>query len=98
LGGRIAIPSWSVSVVAGEPTGLQQRLQVGGSARLWVDPQDENHLFNADVKLRESTDGAATWHASSGPHADQHAMKWDPARNRPFIQRVVGAEMPMSGS
>jgi photosystem II stability/assembly factor-like uncharacterized protein len=46
--------------------------------RLWVDPKDENHLFNADVNLRESTDGGATWHTSSGPHADQHAMEWDP--------------------
>jgi photosystem II stability/assembly factor-like uncharacterized protein len=46
--------------------------------RLWVDPQDENHLFNADVNLRESTDGGTTWHVSSGVHADQHAMEWDP--------------------
>jgi photosystem II stability/assembly factor-like uncharacterized protein len=46
--------------------------------RLWVDPKDENHLFSADVNLRESTDGGATWHVSSGVHADQHAMQWDP--------------------
>lgn len=46
--------------------------------RLWVDPRNEDHLFNADVSLRESTDGGATWHTSSGPHADQHAMAWDP--------------------
>ncbi|HEY3715375.1 MAG TPA: hypothetical protein VGL39_12670 [Jatrophihabitantaceae bacterium] len=46
--------------------------------RLWVDPKDENHLFNADVSLRESVDGGATWHVSSGVHADQHAMQWDP--------------------
>jgi photosystem II stability/assembly factor-like uncharacterized protein len=46
--------------------------------RLWVDPTDENHLFDADVNLRESTDGGATWHTSSGPHADQHTMAWDP--------------------
>ncbi len=45
--------------------------------RVWVDPNDENHVFNADVSLRESTDGGATWHNSSGPHADQHAMGWD---------------------
>lgn len=47
--------------------------------RIWVDPGDENHLFNADVSLRESTDGGATWHPSSGVHADQHAMQWDPS-------------------
>jgi photosystem II stability/assembly factor-like uncharacterized protein len=45
--------------------------------RLWVDPANENHLFNADVSLRESNDGGATWHNSSGPHSDQHAMGWD---------------------
>ncbi|MFF4775826.1 WD40/YVTN/BNR-like repeat-containing protein [Microtetraspora fusca] len=46
--------------------------------RLWVDPKDKNHVFNADVNLRESKDGGATWAASSGPHADQHAIQWDP--------------------
>jgi photosystem II stability/assembly factor-like uncharacterized protein len=46
--------------------------------RLWVDPANENHIFTADVSLRESTDGGATWHDSSGVHADQHAMAWDP--------------------
>jgi photosystem II stability/assembly factor-like uncharacterized protein len=46
--------------------------------RLWVDPADENHIFTADVNLRESTDGGATWHDSLGVHADQHAMAWDP--------------------
>jgi hypothetical protein len=30
------------------------------------------------VSLRESADGGATWHDSSGVHADQHAMAWDP--------------------
>lgn len=46
--------------------------------RLWVDPANENHIFAADISLRESTDGGATWHDSSGTHADQHAMAWDP--------------------
>ncbi|WP_132114823.1 WD40/YVTN/BNR-like repeat-containing protein [Actinocrispum wychmicini] len=46
--------------------------------RLWVDPKDENHLYDADVNLRESTDGGVTWHVSAGVHADQHAMQWDP--------------------
>jgi photosystem II stability/assembly factor-like uncharacterized protein len=45
--------------------------------RVWFDPKDENHLFNADVSLRESNDGGATWHNSSNPHSDQHAMGWD---------------------
>ena len=45
--------------------------------RLWVDPRDENHVFSADISLRESNDAGATWHTSSGLHADQHAMGWD---------------------
>jgi photosystem II stability/assembly factor-like uncharacterized protein len=54
--------------------------------RIWVDPKDENHLFNADVNLRESNDGGATWHTSSGPHSDQHIMAWDPAvPNRVYL-------------
>jgi photosystem II stability/assembly factor-like uncharacterized protein len=64
-------------------------LHVGGRAyansgyqwwfgRLWVDPADENHIFNADVNLRESNDAGATWHTSSGPHSDHHALAWDP--------------------
>ena len=46
--------------------------------RLWVDPRDEEHLFNADVNLRESKDGGQAWAVSSGVHADQHAMQFDP--------------------
>src|SRR4051812_45937218 len=46
--------------------------------RLWVDPLDKNHIFNADVSLRTSTDGGQTWTAISGPHSDQHGMDWDP--------------------
>jgi hypothetical protein len=46
--------------------------------RLWVDPKDADHLFAADVSLRESNDGGATWHVSGDVHADQHAMDWDP--------------------
>jgi photosystem II stability/assembly factor-like uncharacterized protein len=54
--------------------------------RLWVDPKDENHLFSADVSLRESNDGGATWHGSDGVHADQHAMMWDPtAAHRVYL-------------
>ena len=46
--------------------------------RLWVDPANADHLFAADVSLRESTDGGKTWHNSGGPHSDHHAMAWDP--------------------
>src|SRR5215469_13214879 len=62
--------------------------------RLWVDPANENHIFAADVNLRESVNGGQTWIDNSDwtraalqpqgtfsldtPHADQHAMAWDP--------------------
>lgn len=46
--------------------------------RLWVDPVDENHVFAADINLKNSTDGGNTWTSSRGPHGDQHAMAWDP--------------------
>jgi photosystem II stability/assembly factor-like uncharacterized protein len=54
--------------------------------RMWVDPKDKNHLFSADVNLRESKDGGATWADSGGVHSDQHAMQWDPkVANRIYL-------------
>jgi photosystem II stability/assembly factor-like uncharacterized protein len=54
--------------------------------RVWVDPNDENHVFVADVSLRESFDGGATWDVSSGVHADQHGLEWDPnVANRVYL-------------
>ena len=71
-------------------------LRVGGRAyaanggfqwwfgKIWVDPEDQNHIFNADVSLRRSTDGGLTWTAVAnggtgrvGIHADQQAMDFD---------------------
>jgi photosystem II stability/assembly factor-like uncharacterized protein len=46
--------------------------------RIWVDPNDEEHVFVAGVNLRQSFDGGTTWGTSQGLHADQHAMEWDP--------------------
>jgi photosystem II stability/assembly factor-like uncharacterized protein len=45
--------------------------------RIWVDPANQDHIFNADVSLRVSTNGGTTWSNSGGPHADQHGMDWD---------------------
>ncbi|MGW5672362.1 WD40/YVTN/BNR-like repeat-containing protein [Micromonospora sp. NPDC003776] len=54
--------------------------------RLWVDPANPDHLFSADVNLRESVDAGATWRTSGGVHADQHAMQWDPnVPNRVYL-------------
>ncbi|WP_117210772.1 WD40/YVTN/BNR-like repeat-containing protein [Allorhizocola rhizosphaerae] len=49
-------------------------------ARLWVDPNDADHLFSAGVPMMESRNGGANWVASPGGrfHVDQHAMAWDP--------------------
>jgi photosystem II stability/assembly factor-like uncharacterized protein len=63
-------------------------LRVGGRAyasngfqwwfgKIWVDPENKNHIFNADVNLRRSTDGGQTWSNVGGVHADQQAMDWD---------------------
>jgi hypothetical protein len=46
--------------------------------RLFVDPVNKDHLFKTDVSLRVSSNAGATWANVSGPHADQHAMAWDP--------------------
>jgi photosystem II stability/assembly factor-like uncharacterized protein len=45
--------------------------------RVWVDPGNENHLFAADVSLRQSFDGGQTWSNVGSVHADQHAMAFD---------------------
>jgi photosystem II stability/assembly factor-like uncharacterized protein len=47
--------------------------------RIWVDPGNENHVFVADVSLRQSFDGGQTWSSVGGVHADQHTMAWDPS-------------------
>jgi hypothetical protein len=52
--------------------------------RVWVDPTDANHIYNADVNLRESHDGGQSWITQSsntqagGLHSDHHALAWDP--------------------
>jgi photosystem II stability/assembly factor-like uncharacterized protein len=56
--------------------------QSGGFAwwfgRLWVDPDNADHLFSAGVNMLESSDGGATWARSTTLHADQHGVDWDP--------------------
>ncbi len=58
--------------------------------RLWVDPYNSQHLFNADVSLRTSINGGATWSNSNGPHSDHHAMEWDP-NNSPTCGQTTPA-------
>ncbi len=46
--------------------------------RLWVDPVDETHVFAAGVYLCESKNSGSTFTGEYSPHADHHAMAWDP--------------------
>src|SRR5829696_4546794 len=46
--------------------------------RVYVDPQDPQHVFLDGVSLAESLNGGATWTTSQIPHADQHGVAWDP--------------------
>jgi photosystem II stability/assembly factor-like uncharacterized protein len=46
--------------------------------RIWVDPENQDHLFVAGIDLRESNTAGQTWNPlEAGVHADQHAMEWD---------------------
>ena len=46
--------------------------------KLWVDPANEARVFAAGVTLCESQDSGATFTEHITPHADHHAMAWDP--------------------
>jgi len=64
--------------------------QSGGFAwwfgRLWVDPDNADHVFSAGVNMLESTNAGATWSRSFTLHADQHAIDWDPVvEDRAYI-------------
>ena len=54
--------------------------------RLWVDPLNEAHVFAAGVALCESQDSGVTFTPHRNPHADHHAMAWDPkVPNRVYL-------------
>jgi hypothetical protein len=46
--------------------------------RIWVDPAASRHVWVAGVPMLESTDAGTSWTSSSGIHADQHAIAFDP--------------------
>jgi photosystem II stability/assembly factor-like uncharacterized protein len=46
--------------------------------RLWVDPDDADHVLSAGVPMMESRDGGLSWTRGRGIHVDQHAVAWDP--------------------
>ncbi len=81
--GESANPTFTCGGQAADPTGGGYEWVFG---RLWVDPTNENHLFDADINLRVSTNGGLTWSNVNGPHADQHGMAWDPTvPNRVYL-------------
>ena len=54
--------------------------------RLWVDPDTPDTLWIPGVNLLRSTDGGDSVASVTGPHADQHAMAWDPkVPNRVYL-------------
>jgi photosystem II stability/assembly factor-like uncharacterized protein len=46
--------------------------------RVDVDPVNPQHVFVEGVNLAESLNGGTTWTTSQTPHADQHAVEFDP--------------------
>ena len=48
--------------------------------RLWVDPDDADHVFSAGVPMMESHNGGLTWTRGRGIHVDQHAVAWHPSQ------------------
>ena len=54
--------------------------------RVDVDPVNPQHVFVEGVSLAESLNGGATWTTSQTPHADQHAVEFDPfTANKVFL-------------
>lgn len=72
--------TWVKTSVAGDPAGLYFSQSTFGwwFGRVWVDPINPQHVFVAGVSLTSSLDGGVTFGPHVGPHADQHAMAWDP--------------------
>jgi photosystem II stability/assembly factor-like uncharacterized protein len=72
--------TWIKTSLAGDPAGLYFSQSTFGwwFGRLWVDPTNFNRVFVAGVSLTMSLDGGVSFLPHTGPHADQHAMAWDP--------------------
>jgi len=46
--------------------------------RLYVDPEDANHVFATGVNMSETTDGGLTWGSAPAGHSDHHGLEYDP--------------------
>ncbi|HEX5598625.1 MAG TPA: glycosyl hydrolase [Micromonosporaceae bacterium] len=54
--------------------------------KLFVDPNNQDHVFLMGVNLMRSTNGAQSFSSVGGVHADQHVMRWDPkVPNRTYL-------------
>jgi photosystem II stability/assembly factor-like uncharacterized protein len=48
--------------------------------RIYVDPKDSKHVYQAALNLQESKNAGQSWaNAAGGTHSDHHGMAWDPA-------------------
>lgn len=72
--------TWVKTSAAGDPAGLVFSQSTFGwwFGRIFVSPINPNHVFVPGVSLVASQDGGLTFTPHTGPHADQHAMAWDP--------------------
>jgi photosystem II stability/assembly factor-like uncharacterized protein len=80
--------------------------------KAWVDPANADRVFVAGLEVMESIDGATSFrahsvspagvvsgvHYAANPHADQHAMVWDPSiPNRVYLGNDGGVYRSDSG-
>ena len=72
--------TWLKTSAVGDPSGLIFSQSTFGwwFGRIFVSPNNPNHVFVPGVSLVASQDGGLTFLPHTGPHADQHAMAWDP--------------------
>jgi len=53
---------------------------------IFVDPKDENTIYNVDYRVQKSTDGGNSWFSSfSGVHVDQHALAFNRIRDNEVL-------------
>jgi photosystem II stability/assembly factor-like uncharacterized protein len=60
--------------------------------RIFVDPNNDKHVFVPGVSLGVTDDGGNTWGTSNGPHSDHHGMAWDPkVKDRVYLANDGGS-------
>ena len=72
--------TWVKTSAVGDPSALIYSQSTFGwwFGRIFVSPINPNHVFVPGVSLVASQDGGMTFLPHTGPHADHHAMAWDP--------------------